>query len=102
MGIKSKSFDASYFGARVMGYGLFGAIIILGYQVYQWLKNGEWLDITLHKGLYYLEIDLTRITAIEWQGVQRFLFWLLEVPLAAVVAVLSIGIGFTLMSNSEL
>ena len=89
------------FGAFLMWCGIIATVGILSYQGYSSWKHGEWQSIPLYKALHFLGADLYGVTTLEWEGVQKFLYWLLELPLAVVVAVLSIGIGYILVIYSE-
>ena len=88
-------------GAFIMWCGIVATIGILGYQGYYWFQHGEWLSIPLYKALHFIGADLYGVTTLEWEGVQKILYWLLERPIAAVVAVSSIGIGYILVVYSE-
>jgi hypothetical protein len=90
----SKTKNLSYWGILIIGCGLFLTISILGYQLYLWLRNGEWLSIPLYKPLQYLGISFIGILDLEWEGLQKCIFWLLEKPLAGVIGVSSLTIGW--------
>ena len=90
----NKTKSLSDWGFTVIGCGLFFTICILVYQFYQWLKNGEWLPLPLYKPLQYLGISFDSLLDLEWQGLQKFIFWILEQPLAGVIGIFSLVIGW--------
>lgn len=81
-------------GLAVIGCGLFVTICILGYQFYHWLKNGEWLRLPLYKPLQYVGIKFEGILDLEWEAMQKIIFWILEQPLAGVIGVSSLAMGW--------
>ena len=92
--------NLSDWGMAIIGLGLFSTVCILGYQFYHWLKSGEWLSLPLYKALQYLGISFDRLLDLEWKGMQKFLFWILEQPIAGVIGVSSLVIGW-LMSMQD-
>ena len=90
----------SDWGMAIIGLGLFSTVCILVYQFYHWLKSGEWLSIPLYKALQYLGISFDRLLDLEWQGMQKILFWVLELPIAGVIGISSLAIGW-LMSMRD-
>ena len=92
--------NLSDWGMAIIGLGLFSTVCIFIYQFYHWLKTGEWLTIPLYKALQYLGISFDRLLDLEWQGMQKILFWVLELPIAGVIGVSSLAIGW-LMSMQD-
>ena len=92
--------NLSDWGMAIIGLGLFSTVCILIYQFYHWLKSGEWLSLPLYKALQNLGISFDRLLDLEWQGMQKFLFWVLELPIAGVIGVSSLAIGW-LMSMQD-
>lgn len=87
-------------GNIIIGLGLLATISILGYQFYHWLVNGEWLQLPFYKPLQYLGIGFEGILDLQWQALQKTIFWILEQPLAGIVGVSSLVIGW-LMSIKD-
>ncbi len=72
--------------------GLIGALAILGYQIFQWLKTGSWHPLPLSFVLDWLGTDLTPIYAPrDWHGVAKIAQYIVEMPLAFVVFLLGCG-----------
>jgi len=90
----------SYCGNIIIALGLLGTISILGYQFFHWLKNGEWLPLPFYKLLQYLGFSFEGILDLPWQGLQKAIFWILEQPLAGIIGVTSLAIGW-LMSLKD-
>jgi len=91
---KSNTKNLSDWGNIVIGCGLLITISILGYQFYHSFGNGEWLPIPLYKPLQYLGISFDKLLDLEWQAMQKMIFWILEQPLAGVIGVSSLVIGW--------
>jgi hypothetical protein len=85
----------------IVGLGFLGAVIILGYQIFQWLKTGEWLQMPFYVLFSWLDIDLSVIANITWQGVKKILIWILELPLSLMSIVLGGLIAYVFMSTFE-
>ncbi|QMU61328.1 MAG: hypothetical protein GKR92_06330 [Gammaproteobacteria bacterium] len=94
MGNNTKENRLSDCGYVVIGCGLFITISIFGYQFYHWLGNGEWLPIPLYKPLQYLGVSFDGLLDLEWKAMQKLIFWILEQPLAGVIGVSSLVIGW--------
>jgi hypothetical protein len=90
----SKTKKLSDWGFAVIGCGLLITISILGYQIYHWYKNGEWLPLPLYKPLQYVGIRFEGILGLEWEAMKKVIFWVLEQPLAGVIGVSSLVIGW--------
>lgn len=76
-----KSAELIVIAAYIMG--LLGALTIVGWQVFQWLRTGVWIPIPISEGFAYLGIDLTWVyMPADWQGLAKVVQWLLEIPLA--------------------
>jgi len=97
---KSKTKDLGYWGMVIISFGLFITISILSYQFYHWTTKGEWLPLPLYKPLQYVGVSFVELLDLEWQGLQKFIFWLLEQPLAGVIGVFSLATGW-LMSMRD-
>lgn len=90
----SKTKKLGDWGIAVIGCGLFVTISILGYQFYYWLKSGEWLPLPLYKPLQYVGIRFERILDLEWEALQKIIFWILEQPLAGVIGAITLVSGW--------
>jgi hypothetical protein len=75
--------------AFMLGAGFLGTVLVLGYQIYQWLKTGVWIAVPFYFLFTWLKIDLSVIGNMEWQGIKKILIWLLELPLS----LMSIALG---------
>jgi len=92
--------NLSDWGMAIIGLGLFSTVCILGYQFFHWLKSGEWISLPLYKALQYLGISFDGLLDLQWQGMQKLLFWVLELPIAGVIGISSLAIGW-LMSMQD-
>ncbi len=68
--------------------GFLGTFLVLGYQIYLWLKTGAWIELPFYVLFAWLKIDLSLIANMEWQGVKKIFIWLLELPLSLMSVVL--------------
>lgn len=57
----------------------FGAIPVLGYQVYDWLQTGQWLHLSIRWGLSQVGVPVPHTA---WIGLQSIFDWLLDSPLS--------------------
>jgi len=60
--------------AMLQVWGLFftGALFIFGYQLFQWLRHGDWKSISVITGLRWLESSWA-VYPREWLGVHKLL-----------------------------
>ena len=42
----------------IVGLGFLGAVIVLGYQIFQWLKTGEWLQMPVLRSVFLARLRL--------------------------------------------
>ncbi|MDP1683303.1 MAG: hypothetical protein Q8L39_16210 [Burkholderiales bacterium] len=74
--------------------GLLGALAILGWQVFYWLRTSIWIPVPLYEALAYLGIDITRVyMPTDWQGLAKVVQWLLDVPLTIAVPITFISLA---------
>lgn len=73
--------------------GFFGAVCLLGYQAFLWLKEGQWTPIPISSVLGKLNIDYYSLVDISWAGAQKIVVWLLELPLSLGIIVFGGLIG---------
>jgi hypothetical protein len=78
-----------------MSWGLFGlatlgGFLIVGYQLFVWLKTARWLALPFGKLFLWLDIDLfTPVQKMKWKGLQKILVWCLnELPLSVGIPIL--------------
>lgn len=87
-----KSAESILLAAYVVG--LLGALAILGWQVFQWLRTSIWIPLPIYEAFAYLDIDLTNIyMPNDWQGLARVAQWLLDVPLAIGAPIILISVA---------
>lgn len=74
--------------------GFFVSILVsVGYEIFFWLKNGEWPHLRFYALFVWLNLDpLTPVNSIEWQGIKKILLWCLELPLC--VGLIGLGAVF--------
>lgn len=80
------------------GLGFFAATLLLAYQAYLWLKEGQWTPIPISSILEKFNIDYYSIINMSWAGAQKIVVWLLDLPLTLGIVVLS-GIVGALIGN---
>lgn len=92
----ARDYESTIIGvsAILFGAGFLGAILALGYQIYQWLKTGVWIELPFYVMFDWLEIDLSVIGNMEWQGVKKILKWLLELPLSLMSFVIGSSLAY--------
>jgi len=90
--------EAGQFGGYLIGMGFIASLSILSYQGLHWFQDGEWLQLPLFKAIYYFDVDLYFVLNIEWQVAKNIIIWILELPLALVVFILTSTIGYILLS----
>ena len=78
--------------------GLISAAGILGYQVVQWLKLGNWIEMPFYLLFEWLRIDLSPLYSMEWQGLRKMLFWILEGSMSFMFVVLGGVLGYLINS----
>ena len=71
---------------------------IWAYQVYHWLRWGEWQSISTADWLVWTG---ARTPTFAWDGVQKLSDWLLSAPLSITVFVVVIGILFAFIEWSD-
>lgn len=62
--------------------GFFAAVLLVVYQTFLWLKEGQWTAIAISSVLGKLNIDYYSVVDIRWAGVQKIVVWLLDLPLS--------------------
>lgn len=91
--------------------GLVGAFGFLAgggiflYQLYLWLRLGQWVSFPVSTLIVWLGFDYSSVTDIAWIGVRKLVVWILELPLsiASIVAGFAIGyaVGYLVTSARE-
>jgi hypothetical protein len=79
--------------AGVISLVIWGGLLfgpgVLCWQILQWLKNGQWSPVPVSKALDYVELPYPDL---EWQGVQKILDNLLDLPLSVVSFILAVSV----------
>lgn len=66
----------------IFSIGFLASLLSGGYEIFAWLKNGEWPHLQFYSVFDWLNVDLfTSVSSIEWQGIKKILLWCLELPL---------------------
>lgn len=68
--------------------------ITLGYQVYLWLKIGQWVPIPLSAALTWGGFAFAPIFDVKWLGLRKILIWVLDLPLSVMLIVGSFPLGY--------
>jgi len=67
----------------IFSIGFLAGFLSIGYEVFVWLKHGEWPHLPFSTVLAWLNLDpFTLVASIEWQGIKKILLWCLELPLS--------------------
>ena len=82
-------------GIFIISAGIFATIVILAFQAYFWIENGKWLPLQFYEVLQNLNIDFTKLLDMDWQWLQKLIFWVLERPLWLIVFIFSISYTFS-------
>lgn len=57
-------------GGLLMFAGFSGGLVLLAYQLYQWLRTGGWIEYPMAIFLLMLDVDLTPIYfPQDWKGI---------------------------------
>lgn len=71
--------------------GALFAISIWGWQIFDWLRTGEWTALPFSALFRYFEIDLSFVyNPSSWQGLAQVGRWILAVPMAVMLPVSSL------------
>lgn len=71
-----------------------GPLAVIGFQIFYWLKTGDWFPLSFVDALDYIGIDASGLKyTSDWRGLARAVLWVLELPLSLTI----IGVGFALV-----
>jgi len=78
----------------IIGYSFLAGALFVGYQCFQWLKTGVWPELPLVYLFIWLQIDISSISNMQWEGIKKILTWLLiETPLSLFTVGAGVVIG---------
>ena len=61
----------------LIGYSIMlGAVIIFLYQVFAWLKLGQWVEIPFSTILSKIGISISDVSQFQWKGVAKIFMWI--------------------------
>lgn len=86
------------FAATLLVLGFLGALGILGYQIYFYLRSGYWLSLSIITVLGWLGSEWA-LDPKEWLGLYKILEW---IPLAAACFLLGLFFSWAAFSYDEL
>jgi hypothetical protein len=67
----------------IFSIGFLASLLSVGYEIFAWLKNGEWPRLPFYAVFAWLNLDpFSPVNSIEWQGIKKILVWCLELPLS--------------------
>ncbi|WP_028491438.1 hypothetical protein [Thioalkalivibrio sp. ALE19] len=67
-------------------FGWLWLVGVLGYQVWYWLQEGEWLPLSFRLALEFIGLDVPAPVEIEgWVGLSRLLEWAINLPMSVMV-----------------
>ncbi len=89
-------------GIFIISAGFFATLVILAYQGYFWIKYGEWFSLRFYEVLQKLNIDFTKLLDMDWQELQRLIFWVLERPFSLIIFIISLIVGLILIMSSKI
>ena len=72
---------------------LFGVGVFI-YQMYLWLRLGQWVPMPLSTVLVWFGFDYSSTTHIAWMGVQKLVVWGLDLPLSVMSILTGFAIGY--------
>lgn len=64
-------------------------LVILGWQSLHWLRFGVWEPWPVWRAIQHVG---WRFPETEWAGVQRILWWLLDLPLALAIPLMGVAL----------
>jgi hypothetical protein len=82
------------------GFGVFGALALLGYSAYRWLRTGEGITVSVRDAIEHFPFSELWLKKVSWIGLQDLndaylqsnLIWsLVAVPLAALFVYLTVS-----------
>lgn len=79
---------------------ILGAAAIILYQVYHWLKFGQWIEMPFSNILSKVDISISNESQFKWKGVAKIFIWIFKQSSALVMAILGFiitTIGFNTM-----
>lgn len=65
----------------VLTWPFLGGLVVFGYQIYEWLRFGDWTPITLAKTLAWAGLDTDRLFT-GWVGLDQIMTWCLKTSIA--------------------
>lgn len=77
-----------------IGGAFLWATYLLLMQSLRWLKTGEWLTVPAISAIGQYPVS-------DWHGVDKIVWWVLDLPLALVLVVISSGLFVTLIRLME-
>jgi len=92
----------------ILGFlgGIIGAIVLVAYQGYIWLKSGVWVGLTVRDVLVkfgLIDASSTGAIMIEgWTGLSKAVSWIATITLDASAIVGSLIIGIAILGFGEL
>jgi hypothetical protein len=91
---KGPSLLISMISGMIFSIGFFCGLLTIGYDVFVWLKTGEWMNTPFYSVFIWLNIDpFTPVHNISWQGIKKILLWFLEMPLFLMFMILGAALG---------
>lgn len=71
----------------ILGLAIFASLIfaavVLGWQIYYWLRTSVWIPLPLAYAFDYIGIDLSSVyMPSSWQGLAEIAQWLLNLPMS--------------------
>lgn len=73
--------------------GFFAGFGVLAYQIYLWLKLGQWTPMPLWTLLEWADYDFSSLNNIDWLGIQKIIAWVLDLPLSLSMVVIGFVLG---------
>lgn len=64
------------------------------YQLYLWLKLGEWVPLPISTVFTWVGIDYSLLTSDQWLGLQKIIVWVLDLPMFLMLPLFGIAIGY--------
>jgi hypothetical protein len=79
-------------------FGFLAGVGVFLYQIYLWLKLGQWVSMPLSTMIVWLGFDFSSVTNITWIGIQKLVVWSLDLPLSIVSIIAGLAIGYVVGS----
>ena len=81
-------------GGVVAAASILGGVGTVAFQVYRWLRTGEWLPLPISVVFQFFDIDVALLyEPTDWYGAAKLGQWLVDLPLSLGAPILGVAMG---------